>query len=261
MSARVRSRDGTAIAYDRAGSGPPLILVDGALCSRAFGPMPKMAAALAPGFTVYTYDRRGRNESADTAPYDVRREVEDIEALIREAGGSAYLCGLSSGGALALEAAAAGLPIRKLALYEPPYVGGTNGKGPEPDHRARLEQILAQGRRGDAVTYFMVDMVGMPAFFGWIMRLMPMWSKLKAVAHTLPYDAAVMGSWSVPAATAARVKVPTLVIGGAKSPERLRTAVERTAAAVPGAEPKLLAGQTHNVSAQALAPVLTEFFN
>ena len=260
MSARVRSRDGTAIAYDRAGSGPPLILVDGALCSRAFGPTPKLAAALAPAFTVYTYDRRGRNESADTAPYDVRREVEDIGALIQEAGGPAFLCGLSSGGALALEAAAAGLPVRKLAIYEPPFVGGTNGNRREPDHRARLEQILAQGRRGDAVGYFMVDMVGMPAFFGWIMRLMPMWPKLKAVAHTLPYDAAIMGNWSVPAATAARVNVPALVLGGAKSPEKLRSAVERTAAAVPGAGKRLLEGQSHNVSAQALAPVLTEFF-
>ena len=182
---QVRSRDGTAIAYERRGEGPPLIIVSGALCSRAFGSQPKLAALLAARFTVYDWDRRGRNESGDTAPYAVAREVEDIAALIAEAGEPAHLLGFSSGGALALEAAAAGLPVRKLVIYEAPWVGRRNG-GPEPDHRARLEELVRAGRRGAAVRYFMADMVGMPRIVAWVMRLFPMWPKLEAVAHTLP---------------------------------------------------------------------------
>ncbi|HSM59424.1 MAG TPA: alpha/beta hydrolase [Longimicrobiales bacterium] len=256
---RTRSRDGTSIAFERTGDGPPLILVDGALCSRAFGPLGKLAEALAPRFTVFTYDRRGRNESGDTRPYAVARELEDLEALIQETGGPAHVAGLSSGATLALEAAAAGLPVRKLALFEPPYVAQGQG-GTGPDHVGRLEELVRPGRRGHAVRYFMVDMVGVPRVFTWVMRLMPMWSKLEAVAHTLPYDAAVMGDWTPPPRRAARVAVPTLVLGGEKSPESLRIAVERTAAAIPGAERRVLPGQNHNVAPSVLAPVLTEFF-
>ncbi|HSE27707.1 MAG TPA: alpha/beta hydrolase [Gemmatimonadales bacterium] len=255
---RTRSRDGTAIAYERRGEGPPLIVVSGALCSRAFGAQPKLTELLARRFTVYDWDRRGRNESGDTAPYAVARELEDLAALIGEAGGSAHLLGFSSGAALALEAAAAGLPVRKLALYEPPYVGRRNG-GPEPDHRGRLEALLGAGRRGAAVRYFMADMVGMPRIVAWAMRLFPMWPKLEAVAHTLPYDAAIMGDWEVPAARAAAVKVPTLVLGGGKSPAALRSAVDRTAAAIPGATRRVLEGQSHQAAPDTLAPVLTEF--
>lgn len=257
-SQRVRSRDGTVIAFERTGAGPAVILVDGALCSRAFGPMPKLAERLAGRFTVYTYDRRGRHESTDTGPYAVAREVEDLAALVDAAGGTAHLVGLSSGGALALEAAAAGVPVAKLALYEPPYVGPRNG-GPQPDHRARLEALVRDGRRGAAVTYFMADMVGMPRVIAWAMRLAPMWRKLEAVAHTLPYDAAVMGDWLPPVARTPAVTAPTLVLGGAKSPAPLRQAVERTAAAVPGAARRFLEGQNHNVAPQVLAPALTEF--
>lgn len=256
---RTRSRDGTSIAFERTGDGPPLILVDGALCSRAFGPLRKLAEALAPRFTVFTYDRRGRNESGDTKPYAVARELEDLEALIQETGGSAHVAGLSSGAALALEGAAAGLPVRKLALFEPPYVARGQG-GTGSDHVGRLEELVRAGRRGHAVRYFMADMVGVPRVFTWAMRLMPMWSRLEAVAHTLPYDAAVMGDWTPPPRRAARVAVPTLVLGGEKSPESLRMAVERTAAAIPGAERRMLSGQSHNVAPSVLAPVLTEFF-
>lgn len=258
VTLRTRSRDGTAIAYERRGEGPPLVIVSGALCSRAFGSQPKLTELLARRFTVYEWDRRGRNESGDTAPYAVAREVEDIAALIQEAGEPAHLLGFSSGGALALEAAAAGLPVRKLALYEPPWVGRRNG-GPEPDHRGRLEALVRAGRRGAAVRYFMADMVGMPRVVAWGMRVFPMWPKLEAVAHTLPYDAAIMGTWDVPAARAAAVKAPTLVIGGGKSPRALRDAVDRTAAAIPGATRRILAGQGHQAAPEALAPVLTEF--
>jgi pimeloyl-ACP methyl ester carboxylesterase len=257
---RTRSRDGTAIAYERRGEGPPLIIVSGALCSRAFGSQPKLTDLLARRFTVYEWDRRGRNESGDTAPYAVAREVEDIAALIQEAGEPAHLLGFSSGGALALEAAAAGLPVRKLALYEPPWVGRRNG-GPEPDHRGRLEALVRAGRRSAAVRYFMADMVGMPRIVAWVMRLFPMWPKLQAVAHTLPYDAAIMGNWEVPLARAATVKVPTLVLGGGKSPAALRNAVDRAAAAIPGATRRVLEGQGHQAAPEVLAPVLTEFLS
>jgi alpha-beta hydrolase superfamily lysophospholipase len=121
----VTSSDGTTIGFDRRGTGPGLVLVDGALSYRGSGPMAGVADALSSGFTVYTYDRRGRGESTDTAPHAVEREVEDLAAVIAAAGGSAYWCGRSSGAVLAPEAAASGLPITKLALYEPPLtVGG-----------------------------------------------------------------------------------------------------------------------------------------
>lgn len=258
-----RSKDGTAIAYERLGSGPPLILVDGALCSRKFGPMPKLAPLLAERFTVFMYDRRGRGDSTDTKPYSRQREVEDLEALIAEAGGSAYVLGLSSGAGLALEAAASGLRIAKLAIYEPPYmvrpVDVERHVGAE--HEEQLKDLLAKGRRGDAVKYFMRKMVGIPAVFVIMMRFIPgVWSKLKAVAHTLPYDAAIMGNFSLPTGTLKSVRTPTLAIGGEKSDERLRAAVQAVARALPNSQQRMLSGQTHNVKPEVLTPVLTEFF-
>ena len=257
---KVFSKDGTPIAFDQSGSGPPLILVDGALCSRSFGPMPKLAPLLESQFTVIKYDRRGRGDSGDTTAYAPEREIEDIDALIREAGGSALVFGISSGAALALKAAAHGLSIRKLAIYEPPFMVDPDGHKPPPDHQAQLQKLIAEGRRGDAVKFFMTRMVGAPAIFAWLMRLMPVWSKLKAVAHTLPHDAAIMGDFSFPAREAASLKVPTLVIGGAKSPASLVHAVQTAAGAIPGAQQRTLEGQTHNVAPKVLAPVLAEFF-
>jgi len=258
---KVLSKDGTAIAFDKLGHGEPVILVDGALCSRAFGPLPNLAKLLAPHFTVFNYDRRGRNESGDKAPYAVQREVEDIEALIAEAGGSASVFGTSSGAALALAAAANRADIKKLALYEPPFVAGRRkGRGAPPDSEMQLRRLVDQGRRADAVKFFMVDMVGMPAIFTYIMRILPVWPKLKAVAHTLPYDAAVLGDFSLPRERAASVAVPTLVMGGEKSPVELRGAVEAVAQTIPGAKLQMLKGQTHNVDVKVLAPVLVDFF-
>jgi pimeloyl-ACP methyl ester carboxylesterase len=254
------SRDGTLIAYERSGKGPSLILVDGALCSRAFGPMPKLAPLLAPHFSVYVYDRRGRGESGDTLPYSREREVEDIAAIVREAGGSAFLLGLSSGAALALEAAASGLAIEKVAAYEPPYVdeGAPDGG---PDHEGRLQGLLAAGDRAGAVRYFMRSMVGVPAPFVLMMQLTPwVWPKLKAVAHTLPYDAAVMSGFKVPARRLAAVKVPTLAMYGSKTDVRLQKATRAVADAVPRAQLRALAGQNHNVAPKALTPAVLEFF-
>jgi pimeloyl-ACP methyl ester carboxylesterase len=253
------SKDGTVIDYEKSGRGPALILVDGAMCSRDFGPMPKLAPLLAQRFTVYVYDRRGRGRSGDTPPYSPEREVEDVAALIQEAGGRASLVGLSSGGALALEAAASGLSIEKVVAYEPPYVGAS-GNGGGADHLARLQALVAEGERGRAVKYFMRSMVGAPAGMVIMMQLMlPIWRKLKAVAHTLPYDAAVMSGFEVPTARLATVRVPTLVVHGAKTEARLARAAEAVAAAVPGAQHRTLPGQTHNVSPAVLAPALVAF--
>src|SRR5262245_45054733 len=255
----IKSKDGTSIAYERSGSGAPLILVDGALCSRAFGPSPKLAPLLAEHFTVFTYDRRGRGQSGDAPQYSAEREVEDIAALVREAGGTASLLGLSSGGALALEAAASGLPLDNVIAYEPPYVD-VNGHGGGSAHQRNLQQLLAQGDRGGAVKYFMKDMVGAPAAIVVMMRMMPwIWRKLQAVAHTLPYDASVMREFRIPLARFATIRQPTLVMNGSKTDARLRTAAQKLSDVIPRACYRELQGQTHNVKPQVLAPAVVEF--
>jgi pimeloyl-ACP methyl ester carboxylesterase len=256
---RATSKDRTAIAYEKSGTGPPLILVDGALCSRGFGPAPKLAPLLARHFTVYIYDRRGRGESTDTPPYQPEREIEDLAALIAVAGGSASLLGLSSGGALALEAAAAGLPIDRVVAYEPPYVD-ESGQRDATRFESELERLVSAGDRGGAVKYFMRDMVGAPGFIVVMMRLMPwIWRKLQAVAHTLPYDAAVMSGFKIPRARFAGVRTPVLVMNGTKTDARLKDAARALASTIPGAQHRELAGQTHNVSPGVLAPAVAEF--
>ena len=258
--AKVISKDGTSIAFEKTGTGPPVIVVDGALCSRAFGPSVKLARLLAQQFTVIIYDRRGRNESGNTQPYSVEREIEDIEAIIHEVGGSACLVGFSSGAALSLRAAAGGLNITKLLLYEPPYVLNMGGYNPPADSEAQLKKFIASGQRGGAVNFFMHKMVGLPAILPVVMRLMPVWTKLKAVAHTLPYDAAILGNFSLPS-IASNVKTPTLVVGGEKTARTLYNVVPRLADSMPNAKHIFLKGQTHNVSVKAIAPVLIDFFN
>jgi pimeloyl-ACP methyl ester carboxylesterase len=256
---RVQSDDGTAIAFERSGSGPALIVVDGALCSRAFGPSRTIAAALANAFTVYIYDRRGRGASSDTGPHSPAREVEDIAALVREAGGSAALLGLSSGGALALEAAASRLPLTHVVAYEPPYVDDDGSRG-GATHERTLSERVERGDRGGAVTYFMKDMVGVPTPAVTMMRLMPwVWPKMKAVAHTLPYDAAIMTSFRIPRRRFASIDTPVLVMHGSKTDARLKAAAHAIAQVVPGASHRELEGQTHNVSADVLAPPVREF--
>lgn len=255
----VRSADGTTIAFERRGSGPALVLVDGAFCSRAFGPSAKLAALLAKDFTVYTYDRRGRGQSGDTLPYAPAREVEDLAAIVRTAGGTASLLGLSSGGALALDAAASGVPVAKVIAYEPPYVddGAQNGGAA---HLGALTRRVASGDRGGAITYFMKDMVGAPAALVVMMRLMPwVWRKLTAVAHTLPYDAAVMTDFRIPRGRFASIRTPVLVMNGGKTQARLRDAARALAGIIPGARYGELAGQTHNVNPGVLAPAVVEF--
>jgi pimeloyl-ACP methyl ester carboxylesterase len=258
----VTSKDGTRVAYERMGSGPAVILIDGAMCSRAFGPMSKIAELMKEHFTVYLYDRRGRGESGDTQPYSKAREVDDIDALVRAAGGSAFAVGLSSGAALALEAAASGLALPKLAVYEPPFMPDDAARHVRADHEGKLKALVAAGERGAAVKYFMRDMIGIPAPIVLMMQLMRgMWRKLKAIAHTLPYDAAIMGDWQVPAGRLAGVRTPTLAMHGGKTETRLKRAVEELAKVLPNVRQQILPGQTHNVSAAVLVPALVQFFN
>jgi pimeloyl-ACP methyl ester carboxylesterase len=259
----VRSADGTTIAYTRAGQGPPLLLVDGAMCSRSFGPMPKLAEQLKARFTVFTYDRRGRGQSGDTAPFSPDREVEDLAALVALAGDAVLVHGTSSGAALALEAAKRIPAISRLALYEPPFIVDST-RTPIPDgYLDELNRLVGAGRRGDAVKTFL-RFVGTPGFAVAIMPLMPPWSKLKAAAPTLPYDIAFMQDYQrgrpLTPAQWAQVKVPTLVAAGQKSPAWMTNGTRALAAALPDAVYRTLPGQNHMVRPQAIAPVLTEFF-
>ncbi len=259
---QVRSADGTTIAFERTGQGPVVILVDGALCSRAFGPMPDLAALLAPDFTVYTYDRRGRNESGDAEPYSVEREVEDVDALIAEAGGSACLFGTSSGACLAFEAASRlGARVSKLAMYEPPYNDDPGAQVRLREYTRNLTEALAEGRRGDAVELFVV-LVGTPPEMVAGVRKSPFWPAFEAVAPTLAYDNAVLGDGgTVPVAKAASVKAQALVMNGGASLDFMGLTADKLAKAMPNARRRTLAGQTHEVDLSVLAPVLSDFFS
>jgi pimeloyl-ACP methyl ester carboxylesterase len=254
---KVTSSDGTTIAFDRLGDGPPVILVCGASTDRmANAPL---AALLGEHFTILNYDRRGRGDSGDTVPYMVEREVEDIDTLINEAGGSAFVYGTSSGGALALEAAASGLAITKLALWEVPYFLDESIR-PPADQVERYDEMIATGRRGDAVEYFMTKVVGLPPEFVAFARTQPFWQAQEALAHTLAYDATVMGDHSLPTEQAAAVTVPTLVMAGGTSFPFMRETARTLADILPDGQHRTLEGQEHNVAPEALAPVLAEFF-
>jgi pimeloyl-ACP methyl ester carboxylesterase len=258
-----RSADGTLIAFDEIGHGPSLLLVDGALCHRALGPMKEIAELLKDRFTVYIYDRRGRGASGDTAPWALEREVEDIQALLREAGGSASVMGLSSGAALALEAARCGAPIRRLALFEAPFVVDEKYPPIGDDYLPALKALVAADQRSAAVKHFM-RRVGVPRIMLGVMPLMPMWKKLKAVAPTLVYDISIVEPFQqarpLPADRWNDMTVPTLVIDGGKSPAWMRSGMRALASTIPGARYETLPGQTHMVKAGVLAPVLAGFF-
>ena len=260
---RALSQDGTAIAFDRIGNGPPVILVDGALCYRGMGQTGQLAKLMASHFTVFTYDRRGRGASGDIAPYAVEREVEDIAALLSEAGSSAFVWGISSGAALALEAANRLSGIKKVALYEAPFIVD-DGRSTTQRDWVRIGEAVAADRRTDALTLFLKS-VGVPRLFVALMRLMPMWSKLKAIAHTLPYDGAIVQDNQrgkpLPVSQWASVTVPALVTDGGQSPSWIRHANRSLAASLPNAQYRTLEGQTHMLKPKAHAPVLVEFFN
>jgi len=261
----VTSKDGSRIAYDRLGSGPTVILVGGALGYRKFGKMQELAKLLAERCTVINYDRRGRGDSTEAGPFAGEREIEDIAALIQAEGASASLWGWSSGGALALQAAGAGIGVERVSVYEVPFMVTPGAERPTPDYGPRLDALVAAGDRSGAVTHFMRNAMGIPAPFVALMRLMPMWKGLKATAHTLPYDWAALGEHRMygapldPAEWAA-VTVPTLVVYGAKSPAVLQEGSRALAEVLPNAEVRELEGISHNVSMKALAPVVADFF-
>lgn len=259
------SADGTRIAFERSGTGPLIVLVDGALCSRAFGPAREVAAELTDRFTVVAYDRRGRGESGNVQPYAPEREFEDLAAVIEAAGGNAFVMGQSSGAGITYRAAAAGVPMRKLIGYEAPWIGVKTGKDGAPlDYQRELAALLSAGENGKAVGYFMVTMVGAPFFVPTMMRVMmgKIWKQLTSIAPTLPYDAAVMGAtFTPPLAELATVTVPSLVLCGGKSPKAMQDAQTAVAAAIPGARRETLPGQTHQVSPKALAPLIATFFS
>lgn len=256
---RVKSKDGTAIAFDKQGEGPAVIFVDGAMSTRS-GKV-DLAKLLAASFTIYVYDRRGRGDSGDTQPYAVEREIEDVDAMIDRAGGSAYLYGHSSGGCLALDATVAlGDKVMKLAMYEAPYNDDPANQKRWAEYLKNLSEALTADRRGDAVALFMA-IVGMPAAQIEGMRHAPFWAGMEALAPTLAYDhAGVMGDGTIPTERAARVHVPTLVISGSNGAPFMLETAKKLSKVIPRARLDILDGQAHDVHAEALAPVLADFF-
>ncbi|MCS0634081.1 alpha/beta hydrolase [Streptomyces sp. LP05-1] len=279
---RVASRDGTPIAYERRGEGPPVVLVGGALSTaRSEAPLAGLLAGGArragdgehgeygaygghgertghPGFRVYTYDRRGRGASGDAPGYAVAREVEDLAAVLGAAGPGAHLHGDSSGGALALEAAAAGLPIGRLSVYEPPYGTDPADRAPFARVAGRLTGLLAEGRREEALAFFLG--ASMPAAELDRLRSSPAWRGLTALAPTLRYDHEVLGEGLVPGGRLGAVTARAMVVDGGSSPAWLRTAARAVSRALPRGRHRTLTGQTRTPAPQVLAPVLAEFY-
>lgn len=253
-----KSSDGTRIAFERTGAGPNLVLVDGAMCHRRFGPAEPFTRELSDHYTVISYDRRGRGESGDSSTYRPELEVDDLRAVIDAAGGKPYVLGFSSGAGLAYRAAASGVPMAKVIGYEAPYVGRRGGR----DYVSDLDRLIAEGENGKAVDYFMVKMVGAPFFVPVMFRLMrKLWPQMKQIAPTLRYDARVMGGdFEVPTAELKKIRIPALAIWGSKAKPEMSKANAAIAEAIPGAGHRILEGQTHNVTPAALRPEIVEFF-
>ena len=264
----VTSKDGTRIAYDVYGSGPAIVLVDGATATRAFGGSMDLARNLAErGFRTYAFDRRTRGESGDTQPYAVEREIEDIEALIDQAGGTANLFGISSGGALALEAAAVlGDKVRKLAVYEVPYMGVDPDRVPSPDVFTQTKQAVQEGRNGDAFAAYMGQWIPDEMLAG--MRQAPFWPMMEAVAPSLVNDATVMfgRNFTPQKELLEQIAVPVLALSGdvdmlpGVDTSFFRKAARAIADMVPHGTYQVLPGQNHDVKAEVIAPVLSEFY-
>ena len=255
----ITSKDGTTIVFEKLGQGPAVIVVGGVLGDRS--QQAPLAALLTEHFTVLNYDRRGHGESGDTPPYAVEREIEDLDALLKEAGGSAFVYGTSGCAVLALYAAASGIAakIKKLALWEPPFIIDDSRPPMPQDYKEQLISLLAADRRGDMIELFMTEGVGMPREFVVQMREAPWWPAQEALAHTLISEATLMADFSLPKERIASVTAPTLVVDGGETPW-MSHAAQATAAALPHAQRRTLSGQPHNVDPQAIAPVLVEFF-
>ncbi|MDG9718804.1 alpha/beta hydrolase [Streptomyces sp. DH24] len=257
MDKKTLSKDGTSIAYRRTGQGPAVILVSGAMSTGAT--VAPLAGPLSRHFTVVVHDRRGRGESGDTQPYEVRREVEDLAALIDEVGGEASLYGVSSGGALVLEAAASGLPVRRVAVYEVPYAMDEDAVRQRREYTARLTEALGQGRPGDAVEHFL-RLTGLAEEMIQGARQSPMWAAMESIAPSLAYDDACMGDGRVPRDKLASLTLPVLSLAGGASPAWMREAAKEIAGAAARGTYRSLEDQTHVVDPNVLAPVLAEFF-
>lgn len=261
LTSTVVSRDGTKIAVDRYGSGPAIVLAGGAFSDRRA--VAAHAQALAPHFTVYAYDRRGRGGSGDTPPYAPAREIEDLAAVLAAAGGPACVFGHSSGAGLAVLAAAEGVPISKLALYEPPYMVDKGDHLPPADLAARMTELSSSGRRGEAVEFWMKVTVRLPDEAIAQMRQSPAWPALEAVVHTAAYDASIMADQErgdpLPAAWATQVTVPTLIMDGENSPAWMHHAMESLAGLLPNTQRHTFPNADHSVPPAALAPVLRTF--
>jgi pimeloyl-ACP methyl ester carboxylesterase len=238
-----------------------LIIVDGVFCYRQNGPATELASLLARHYTVFTYDRRGRGESGDTSPYSAAREIDDLRSVAQEAGATPFFLGISSGAALTLQAVAGGMGAKRMALYEPPY--GADGSQRKLDEaRNRLQSFISADDRAGAVRFFMTDVFGAPRAFVFAMPLlMPAaWKRNKLIVHTAPYDLTLLADRSVLREQSSSISVPTLVIGGERSPKGLRDAVTAVANALPNAKSRFLSGLDHNISGPVLVPVLVEYF-
>jgi pimeloyl-ACP methyl ester carboxylesterase len=257
----VTSRDGTRIAYEKIGSGPPLLVVNGALGFRAMSFAKQLRTEFAKYFTVIDYDRRGRGESGDQRSYSVDREIGDIDVLVRQAaGGACYVFAQSSGATLALRAAAAGVPMKALVAYEPPFMVGNPRDRPAADYRDQVTALIATGQRDEAVRYFMRT-VGVPGFFVALMRLFPFWKQLRSSAHTLPYDAEIMGDFELPARELAAIDVPVVAAAGDNTTPTLKRAVQAVAEIVPGAQRQVAPKMSHAIKPALLAPLLREWLD
>lgn len=261
----VTSADGTTIAYEKVGSGPAVVLVDGAFVYRAIDPWaPEFAGLLAEKHTVYTYERRGRGNSGDTAPYSIDREVEDLAAVIEAAGGSAFVVGLSSGGVLALDAVAKGLPVTKLAVYEAPFIVDDSRPARPDSYLADVKAMIADGNHGDAIAHALTKSVGIPEEFVAGMRAQPFFPMMEAVGPTVAYDGEIMdGLMSgkpLPTDRWNSVSTPVLVLYGGASEQWMQSAGQALGENLSNVEVQALEGQTHEIAANVLAPVVEKYF-
>jgi pimeloyl-ACP methyl ester carboxylesterase len=277
----VTSKDGTSIAFTQSGQGPALIIVVGAFNDHSTG-LP-LTSLLEKHFTVINYDRRGRGDSGDTAPYAVEREIEDLDALITEVGGSAAVFGYSSGAILALKAVASGAAITQLALYEPPLIAGdianeddqpssarlSNANGQAVDvhqqHRSPQEilplltKLIAEDRRGDAVELFQTKIIGIPVEMVAQFRQSPFWPSLEKIAHTLVYETMILGNMSLTTDLTDAIPVPTLIMAGSESPAFLQKTAQWLGHVLPIGQHRILDHQTHDIVPDVVAPVVETF--
>jgi pimeloyl-ACP methyl ester carboxylesterase len=256
-ASQVTSKDGTRIAFEKSGNGPAVVIVSGALSHRGLHRDESLPRGLSKDFTVYLYDRRGRGESTDTQPYAVDREIEDLEALINDAGGSAYLYGVSSGAALAMQAAAKLGPakVTKLAIYEPPY---GEAKQEFAKQKQRVNELVRTGKPGDAAEFFL-SAIGTPPDAMETMKRSPDWEAIGKIDFTLAYDFSVLGDGQVPQDVLKAIRIPVLVMNGDKSMEFMGPTADRIAQLVPQSQRKTLKGQTHQAAGEFVVPVLVEF--